>query len=266
MMIELKKILVPIALSPSCAWAAQYSAQLANRFDSKLVFLHVGNCRQETVETFVIQAVKGANYDITICPGDPADAIVRFASETSPSLIVMPTHALGRFRRFLLGSVTAKVLHDVECPVLTGVHHESAPFSTKGDIRRIICAVDTDAGFAPVVKGALSLTRLFDAALTVVHAIPAADETSDNRGEIEVRKYLFRLAEDKFEQLKREAQVDVTISLAGGAVATVIRESALRTGADLVVIGRGHTQRDLGRLRTQAYSIIRHSPCPVLSI
>jgi len=178
----------------------------------------------------------------------------------------MPTHAHGRFRRFLLGSVTAKVLHDVECPILTGVHHETAPFSTDCDIREILCAVNIDEGFIPVVKGALALARLFDASLTVVHAIPAADETSDNRGEIEVRKYLFRLAEEKLGQLKREAGVDVTISLAGGAVATVIRETALRTGADLVVIGRGHTQRELGRLRTQAYSIIRHSPCPVLSI
>lgn len=125
----------------------------------------------------------------------------------------MPTHAHGKYRRFLLGSVTAKVLHDVECQILAGVHHETVPLSTDGDIRQIICAVDETLG-----------------------------------------------------QLKLEAEVDVTISLAGGAVSTVIREAALRTGADLVVIGRSHTQRELGRLRTQTYSIIRHSPCPVPSI
>lgn len=265
-MIELTRILVPIALSPSCSWAAQYSAQLASQFGSKLMFLYVGNSPRGTIETFLTQAVKDTSYEITICRGDPADAIVRFASETSPSLIVMPTHAHGRFRRFLLGSVTAKVLHDVECPVLTGVHHEAAPLSTGSDIRQIVCGVDADEGFVPVVNGALAFAQLFDAKLTVVHAIPAADETSDNRGEIEVRKYLFRLAEEKLAQLKRDAEADVTILLVGGAVSTVIREAALRTGAELVVIGRGHTQRELGRLRTQAYSIIRHSPCPVLSI
>jgi nucleotide-binding universal stress UspA family protein len=266
MRIELTKILVPIALSTSCAWAVQYSARLANRFGSKLLFFHVGNCPRETVETFLGQGVRDTSYELTICQGDPADAIVQFATETSPSLIVMPTHAHGKFRRFLLGSVTAKVLHDVECPILTGVHHETAPLSTDCDIREIICAVDIDEGFAPVVRGALELARLFDAALTVVHAIPAADETSDNRGEIEVRKYLFHLAQEQLGQLKRDAGVDVTISLAGGPVSTVVRETALRKGAELVVIGRGHTQRELGRLRTQAYSIIRHSPCPVLSI
>lgn len=114
-MTELTNILVPIALSPSCAWAAEYSARFANRFNSKLLFLHAGNCPRETVETFLGQTVKDTSHEITICQGDPADAIVQFAGETSPSLIVMPTHAHGKFRRFLLGSVTAKVLHDVEC-------------------------------------------------------------------------------------------------------------------------------------------------------
>ena len=51
-MTELTNILVPIALSPSCAWAAEYSARFANRFNSKLLFLHAGNCPRETVETF----------------------------------------------------------------------------------------------------------------------------------------------------------------------------------------------------------------------
>ena len=265
-MITLTRILIPIAFSPSCAWAAQYGAQLALRFGSELLFLHIGNCPRETVEVFLGPAVKDNPYEIAIRPGDPADTVAQFARETSPSLIVMPTHAHGRFRRFLLGSVTAKVLHDVDCPVLTGIHRDGVPLPLQADFHQIVCAVDTDRAFGPVIRGALEFTALFNAALAVIHAVPAADEISDNPGEVEVRKYLFRAAEEKFVHLKREAKVDVGISLAGGAVSTVVREAALRAGADLVVIGRGQTQRDLGRLRTHAYSIIRHSPCPVLSI
>jgi nucleotide-binding universal stress UspA family protein len=178
----------------------------------------------------------------------------------------MPTHAHGRFRRFLLGSVTAKVLHDVECAVLTGVHRETVPLPAQVDIRRVVCAVDSDESFVPVVRGALDFSAQFKAALTVIHAVPAADETSDNRGEIELRKYLFQIAEEKFARLRRAAEVDVKVALAGGSVSTVVREAALGVGADLIVIGRGHTQRALGRLRTHAYEIIRNSPCPVLSI
>jgi hypothetical protein len=49
-------------------------------------------------------------------------------------------------------------------------------------------------------------------------------------------------------------------------VERVVREAVLRERAQLVVIGRGHTQGGLGRIRTHSYSIIRSSPCPVLSI
>jgi hypothetical protein len=35
--------------------------------------------------------------------------------------------------------------------------------------------------------------------------------------------------------------------------------------ADLVVIGRGALQELFGRMRTHVYSIIRETPCPVIS-
>lgn len=265
-MMTLTRILVPIALSPSCAWASEYGARLASRFDSDLLFLHVGNRKRDTIERFLRTSAVNTPYEIAVRKGDPADVIVQFAREQSVSLIVMPTHAHGRFRRFLLGSVTAKVLHDVDCPVLTGVHGEDAPLPAQAGIQRIVCAVDTDEGFAPVIRGALELRALFNAELTVIHAIPAADETSSNRGEIELRKYLFQAAEERIADLCREAGIDVKVTLVGGAVATAVREAVLRTNAGLTIIGRGHTQKALGRLRTSTYAIIRHSPCPVLSI
>jgi len=264
------KILIPIALSPSCAWAAHYGAQLARRFGSELVFLHVGKCSVDTIEAFLgtdlPRSVKDTPHEVAIHQGDAADTIVQFVRERAPSLIVMPTHAHGRFRRFLMGSVTAKVLHDVDCPVLTGVHLEKLPLSVQDEFHQVVCAVDLDESLGPVIRGALDFSGQLNAKLTVIHAIPAADETSDNPGEAEVRKFLFRLAEEKYAQLQRETGVAVPLSLSGGAVATVVREAALRAHADLVIIGRGHTQRALGRLRTHAYSIIRSSPCPVLSI
>jgi len=75
---------------------------------------------------------------VVLLKGDPAECIVRVAQENAVDLIVMPTHAHGRFRRFLLGSVTAKVLHDTDCPVLTGVHHEDKPFLDSAQITSIV--------------------------------------------------------------------------------------------------------------------------------
>ena len=47
-------------------------------------------------------------------------------SEGDGRVTVMPTRGLGSFRQALLGSVTAKVLYDSRCPVLTGPHLENA--------------------------------------------------------------------------------------------------------------------------------------------
>jgi nucleotide-binding universal stress UspA family protein len=41
---------------------------------------------------------------------------------------------------------------------------------------------------------------------------------------------------------------------------------ASRRGADLLVIGRGSESGLLGRLRANAYAILRESPCPVVTI
>lgn len=51
-----------------------------------------------------------------------------------------------------------------------------------------------------------------------------------------------------------------------GTVPDVVREEALQRHADLVLISRGALQGTLGRLRKHSYGIIRHAPCPVLSV
>ena len=48
-------------------------------------------------------------------------------------------------------------------------------------------------------------------------------------------------------------------------IADAVCGYAKSVGADLVVIGRGK-DRQIGRLRTNAYGIIRQAHCPVLSI
>lgn len=51
--------------------------------------------------------------------GVPAEEIVRAAGDESCDLIVIGTHGRGGLDRFLLGSVTDRVLRTARCPVLT---------------------------------------------------------------------------------------------------------------------------------------------------
>ena len=50
--------------------------------------------------------------------GEVAAGIVKYASDHAAELIVMPTHGLRGIKRFLLGSVTQKVLAHAPCEVL----------------------------------------------------------------------------------------------------------------------------------------------------
>jgi nucleotide-binding universal stress UspA family protein len=266
-MISIRKILVPVALSPACAWAARYGLGLANKFGAELVFLHLAQkIPAPELEKFLKREIPGAPYKSVVREGEPAESIIAFAEEYFCDLILMPTHAYGRFRRFLLGSVTAKVLHDADCPVWTGVHRQDGLFSDRAVVNSIVCGVDLNPDCVPVVQWAQDLAECFHATLKIVHAEPAVDESSDNVGEVQLRRYLFDRAEIELARVFGRAGLKTMVTLRGGSIAQVIREAALLEHSDLIVIGRGHTQRQFGHLRTGAYSIIRESPCPVLSI
>lgn len=263
----LKSILVPVDYSGRCSWAVRYGIQLAGALQAKIHVIHVAASPDpEALDEFLGAEAAKTRLDRSVLLGDPAEQIVCFARREAFDLILMPTHGHGRFRRFLLGSVTAKVLDDADCPVWTGVHQPEGGQPASARIQRVICGVEPEPRSIPLIRWAQDLCARFGATLTVVHAIPAADEISENRGEVELRRYLFGRAEADFERLRQVSGLDVPVVLAGGDAGRTLREAALRENADLMVIGRGQIQRPLGRLRTQAYSIIRQSPCPVVSV
>jgi nucleotide-binding universal stress UspA family protein len=265
-MISIKTILVPVVFSRHCAWAARYAARLAKEFDSQLIFLHVGDDNNtNSLEDFVSKEIAKTLHKSVVVDGDPAGRIIACAKDYDADLIVMPTYQ-SRYRIFLIGSVTAKVLHDAECPVLTGVHRYDDSPQIPDTFRNIVCALDDSPGCVPLFRWARNLADRVGAHLRLVHALPAVDETSDNCGEIEVRRYFLGKARAQFcAHFAAEAEQPI-VDLLGGEVAGVVRDAALASQADLLVIGRGHADRTLGRLRTRTYSIIRSAPCPVISV
>jgi nucleotide-binding universal stress UspA family protein len=74
------------------------------------------------------------------------------------------------------------------------------------------------------------------------------------------------MAREKLAKLQSEAGTNLETVLEGGDVSAAVRKAADENRADLVIIGRGVMQEAFGRMRTNVYSIIRESPCPVISI
>jgi nucleotide-binding universal stress UspA family protein len=185
----------------------------------------------------------------------------------SPDLVMMPTQGLGFFRSFLLGSVTAKVLHDVECPVWTGIHEEDAPPLEKITWSRVLCAIDLGDRSPDVLAWAAFLAREHQAELRIVHATPALEAAAIGRYlDDEFIVSLAAEAKSRIAALQAAVGTNATIQIARGNPRPAVTSAAKEFSADLLVIGRHNSAGIAGRLRHNAYAIIRSSPCPVISI
>jgi len=199
-----------------------------------------------------------------VVEGDPASCIVALADSEKADLIMMPTHGCGLFRRFILGSNTAKVLHDAVCPVWTGVHVAEA--ATKPvEIRHVLCAVDLGPQSEQALEWAHWLSSSFGARLTLLHVSAAVPETPDHADDA-WRAKLRWSAEQTLERLQAKVGSNAEVMLQAGDPARAICSIAARIHAGALVIARGSAAGGFGRLRTNAYAIIRQSPCPVVSV
>lgn len=289
-MFQLERILFPVDFSDASSGAAAYVAAFAGRFQSELTLLHVmdiapafsaitagiGSAQavdltqegctwaRQNMSTYRTEDFKHLNVNRTVVHGDPAQQIIATAKQSGTDLIMMPSHGLNVFRGFILGSVTAKVLHDAECPVWTGVHMEIAPPLDAIRFEKVLCAVDLGPQSEKALRWAAGFANEHSAELIAVHAVP------------EVRAYeYFDLPpvtglEDygrvKLEELLRTLGITARVIVTRGEPAKAISEIARIEKADQMVIARGVIAEGLGRMRTHAYALIRSAPCPVVSV
>jgi len=277
-MVNFKRILFPVEFTPQCKIAAQYVASYARHFEAEVSLLHVEilpfepyvweprtDRLNQMLDQFLVDEFAGVKVRRHVAVGDPAQEIVRYANNEKADLIMMPTHGFGPLRRFLLGSVAAKVLHDAQCPVWTSVHTD-APIGLPRACRTILCALDSGESSVPLMQWAAWLAESYQAALKLVHVIPGVNETCMNPGERELRRYLFDQARDEFATRAKQAGVDVQVRLRGGEITPSVAATALEEKADLLVVGRGRLQRVLGGLRSNSLDLIRETPCPIISV
>lgn len=288
---HLSKILVPVDFSPPARAATRRAGALARHYGSELTLLHVdeipflfeageriairqadwesavaadGARRRAELEVFESADLEGLTVRRLMRAGDPAQEVVRLAREDNADLIVMPTHGYGPIRRLLLGSVTAKVLHDAECAVWTEARNIEELERIPGNPRRVICGVRFGPETGGAVQWAAEFAAEFEAELIVAHAIP-----SPAAGNIYVHRWheeAKQKAEERIEELISGLPVKPAVVILDGFAPDALSVAARDFEADLLVIGRDPSPGLLGRLNSEAYDIIRSSPCGVVSV
>ncbi len=226
---------------------------------------------QQNIARDKLDSFLSSEFPVSECPrillsGVAATQITQLARTNGFDLIVMPTHA-GLFRRMLLGSTTAKVLNDADCPVLTTQHAET--ISPRGlEHREWVCAIGLDSDSEGVLRYTSQAAQSVHANLTLVHVIPAS--RPDLPVELDLEERLQSAKKEaailRIEALQSAAGSHAQLSIAIGPIRDMLTEAARRLRADVLVIGRSPQSGVLGRLRDLSYTIARDAPCPVLSV
>lgn len=261
-----RRILFPVDFSERCVGAAHVVRVTANRFQAEVLALHVapapGDLAVDALDKLVAEQLKGCHFVTRqVVIGDPATEIVKNAKSGAFDLIMMGTHGSGEFRRYLLGSVAAKVLHDAPCPVWTCVYLEKWPCFEKARMEHLVCGVDFGARSKQILQCAVQIAQEFGAKLTLVHSMPQLHSKALT---CDYKKQATAAIIQQLSEVKGGAEAEAQIELVEGSASVSLSEAADRLNSDLVVIGRTHDP--VGKLGSNAYAIITHSPCPVLSI
>ena len=285
-------ILFPVDFSERCKQAVPFVKAFAERHGAAITLMHVihipagcyggietafsglfdvaemeTDARRQLTEFYAGGREPAPPVDGYVTYGDPGNEIVGFAKDNQVDLIMMPTAGRGRFRRWLLGSITAQVLHDAECPVWTATHTEETELGKHVECKRIVCAVGRSETSLPVMRHAKDLAAESGATVSLVHAVSetATPETFHAEGQ-RLLADTMAAARHQIEELQLIAGTQWSVCVKAGEVSEVVREAAMQHAADLVVSGRGRLPEWFGGLRTHAYAVIRDSPCPVLSV
>jgi nucleotide-binding universal stress UspA family protein len=289
---NIKEIVFPVDFSQGSVDACPYVAAVTRRFGAKLTLIHVvetpsaaalsGNEASSAVvasaerlriqaiaalEAFQQQYIPHIDSEVRVLMGEPAAAIVAYAGDSSEKMIVMPTRGYGPFRQMLLGSVTAKVLHDAKCPVLTGPHLDRAIHpAERFSLHRILCAVSLNWETDRLLKFSTQLARQLGLELTAFHVVSPLEEGMLPLCAPSNPPLSTANARSALQQAVHGAGGLGAVCVTIGEVSREVARAARTHNADLVVIGRGGAPEAPGKLGSHAYAIVRRAPCPVLCI
>jgi nucleotide-binding universal stress UspA family protein len=143
--LPLQRILWPTDFSDASYEALRTADTLASHFSAELVLLHVippvplipgydapvgigstsyleqiETTARESLDKIAVERISGEVASLkVVVHGNPPEEVVRTAAEYNADLIVIATHGLTGWRRFIFGSVAEKVIRMASCPVLS---------------------------------------------------------------------------------------------------------------------------------------------------
>jgi nucleotide-binding universal stress UspA family protein len=281
-------ILIPYDGSEGAAEVLHHASELAHWSDAMIHVLYVADTTRDSVtvvegqtvdalvregEDVVEEAAKtletlGNSYETDVVQGNPAPTIVEYAERYDHDLIMMPTHGREGVSRYLIGSVSEKVVRLSSIPVLTVRMQpdETLVFPYENIL------VPTDG--SPAATHAARQVTEFAASLdATVHVLSVVDDTALG---LDVRSTIYgteheEAASDAVETVVSEANEcgvsNVVRHLEHGTPVQMILDTI--ESNDIHAVGMGTTGRrgtDRILLGSVAEKTVRSAPVPVMTV
>ena len=292
-MLNIKRILlpidIPIDVPINCLDLIHQAAILAHHFNSEIIMLHVVTAQSYDAgvpkdwrawaswdllaeimreaknrgDSSIGPALEGLSIRRELAEGEVAEVIVHRAEEENVDLIMMPSYSR-TFYEFLMGSVTAKVLHGTERPVWTGAHVQGSQ-EQKFALHNVLGAVEFGPRADVTVSWAAQMAAKFGARLTLANITASVEFWGPGGGYVneKLKDELVGDATAQMSKLLQDTGVQADVFIGSGDVPKVLSQAARQTSADLLVTG---CYPYGGHLRTHGYGIICAVQIPVLNV
>lgn len=275
--VALRNVAVATDLAECSERAVQHALAVARHFGATLHFLHlvrpsefvyapemlpamddaaVRDCDSHIRELKQRHRLDGIDFRCWIKDGEVEDVLPGFVRSEGIDLLLVGTHGRGGLQRLLQGSIAQRIFHVVHCPVVV-VGPQSPGAGAHLQLRKILFSTDLSRESLAALPWLLTTIHEWHPELDIVHVC------SDPQGEHAARLNQLRSSLES----SGLPHNSVRFHLLVGSPASAVLSFAERNQEDLIVFGL-KPQRALyaGPAWCHAYDIVRHAPCPVLSI
>ncbi len=298
-MLQIRHILFPVDFSTRCSATANSVQGLAHRTGAMVTLFHAvrspldwidppypedwkNSLQGEEVSAMVVrlraermEMLHGFRPELwnpshtryIVELGDTASALLCSMEALNPVLVMIPTHGHGGFKRFLTGSVTTRLLHDAKCPVWTDAHVDELRPGIRDACDHVFCALElfhTERDLR-LIRWAREYAAIWNAKVRLMHAVPGAMHIAGQPDE-PFGLTLVSWAKENLAALQKQEGTNFETIVEAETPGALASKAVDEPRSSVIVIGRGHHGGLLGRLGSQAYSIIRGASCPIISI
>lgn len=279
-------VLFPTDGSDPAASALEYALDVASEHGATIHVLNVADTSRDSLARIRDEVIdvleqegrqivdeaagrareRGVSVVTEVLQGDPYNAIVEYSEQSAIDCIVLPTHGRRGIQRFLLGSVTERVINTASVPVIA-----VNPWQDRGrryPCRHLLVPTDGSRGAELAVRHGIAVANATGATLHLLHVVETGRLGPDARSTLNEGEFPERATDIVAEAVNTAESASlgaVTSAIEAGDPSREIRAYMDANAIDLAILGT-HGQTEFNRYVMGGVSakIVRTSPVPVM--